>query len=124
MMLDQSDLLVRQTGCNLHCCQALGYGNCDLFHLWLFCLMKVEQVQITGPRLEGGHPLQESTMLPLVIRCLGEPLKESMMNCVWNGGPVASIVMVLGQERKQIRRSFYSIHGYCSSGIKGGNISV
>ena len=42
-------------------------------------MMTVQQVDITGPRLEGTNPLKQETILPMVIRGVGDPLHEAMM---------------------------------------------
>ena len=69
--------------------------------------MEVQQVDITGPRLDGKNPLKDETRL--TIRGAGEPLKEAMVQ--QQGGLVVSIIMVMDQDRKKIRGSYYSIHG-------------
>ena len=85
--------------------------------------MEVQQVDITGPRLEGKHPLKDETMLPMLIRGVGEPLKEAMLQQGWEGDPIASLVMVLDQERKRIRGSYYSLHGtFLDSAIQASKV--
>lgn len=87
--------------------------------------MEVQQVDITGPRLEGKHPLKDETMLPMVIRGVGEPLKQAMLQQGWEGGPTVSLVMVMDQERKRIKGSFYSLHGtFLDSAIRASKVII
>ena len=87
--------------------------------------MEVQQVDITGPRLEGKHPLKDETMLPMVIRGVGEPLKQAMLQQGWEGGPTVSLVMVMDQERERIKGSFYSLHGtFLDSAIRASKVII
>ena len=88
-------------------------------------MMTVQQVDITGPRLEGTNPLKQETILPMVIRGVGDPLHEAMMQQGWQGAPVVTIIMPLDPERKKIKGSYYSIHGtFVDTAIKASKVII